>query len=1002
MQKKYPFKFLDAYTRDDIDFYFGRDEEIALMYNMIFQTNLLLVYGGSGVGKSSLIQCGLASRFNTHDWQSIFVRRGNNINQTLNEALIEAGGDISENDELDWLNQDWSSSEGASAAVPQKSTLIKRIEAIHLSKFKPIYLVFDQFEELFIFGTEEERQQFYQSIKELLSLEQYVKVILLIREEYLGYLYDFERFVPQLLRKKIRIEPMNLEKVTDIVMGLSQSENTLITIKKGEERQFAEQVFDRIKGGENRINIDLPYLQVFFDKLYLNITHDETRTTPAEFSLESLKSIGDIGDVLRNMLDEQVAQIMTKYSLTSDEVWKFLSVFVSLEGTKEQKSYLEIRDLYANTTLIPVRQLLNDFVNRRILRKSKNDLIYEIAHDSLAKQISLKRSDDEIAVLEIKRMIHSMVSLNENSREYFTEKQLAYITPLLDRLQLDKAETEWIKKSTRHVQELHKAEEEARNLELLKTKRRLRGAIAMLLVVLVAFVFAGIQTFKASRSKMKSEILLADNQRSMGLFLLSRGDSANIFKAQEIFENITKNLVSRAEDFGYLGTCNFLLGDKENALKNFNQCLKTAERGKRKEDKFDLDLKNPIYSKEQSISEAHRLLAHYYYEAKDYEHAYEHAKQAADIYPDDYDAWMDACHYALLISHYQECLSDARQAMKIRPNQLEAVRFQALAYALCDSLQQAENLYNRYFNTIFIGTSPTFTKNPLLIYDTTWLFSTPMFFEDLRVMKRIHSDAKNLAVVEQFLENKQNEFLSSIEMVDVEGGQYTMGNPNDANATPHQVILSDFAIAKYEVTQKLWETIMGSNPSFCKGDSLPVENVTWYDAATFIERLNQVTRMNFRLPTEAEWEYAAMGGKHTHHYAFSGFNDIKGKANYKSKTVADIRHPVRVGSYSPNELGIYDMCGNVWEWCDDWFGVYNDTYQPKSENDKWDPDIPLVNPTGKIDFDEYDDKVLRGGSFDSESGRCMVKNRHHHHPGIKGNFYGIRLAASKSFQSDTQ
>ena len=996
MQKKYPFKFLDAYTREDIDFYFGRDEEIALMYDMIFQTNLLLVYGGSGVGKSSLIQCGLASRFNSHDWQSIFVRRGSNINQSLNEALIEAGGDTIENDTLDWLDQDWNSTEEQTAATPQKSTLVKQIETIHLNNFKPIYLIFDQFEELFIFGTADERQQFYQSIKDLLTLEQYVKVILLIREEYLGYLSDFERVIPQLLKKKIRVEPMNLEKVTDIVMGIANSENTLITIKKGEERQFAEQVFDRIKGGENRINIDLPYLQVFFDKLYLSITHDETRTTPAEFSLETLQNIGGIGDVLRNMLDEQVAQVTNKYGLTDDEVWKFLSQFVSLEGTKEQKSYLEIRDLYANTPDFPVRLLLNDFVNRRILRKNKNDLIYEIAHDSLAKQISLKRSDDEIAMLEIKRMIHGMVSLNEESREYFTEKQLSYINPLLERLRLDKAEMDWIERSNRHVQELHEAEEKARNLELLKTKKRLRGAVALLLIVLVAFIFAGIQTFKASRAKVKSQILLADNQRSMGLFMLSRGDSNHIARAQEFFENITKNLVPRAEDYGYMGTCRLLAGDTADALKYFEQSLKTAEHGKRQEDKFDLDFKNPMYSREQSVSEAHRLLAHYYFETKDYEKAYDHARKAAEAYPDDYDAWMDASHYALPTSHYQECLSHARKALSLRPNQKEVVRFQALAYALCDSLRQAESLYNRYFNTIFTSSGSSFSKNPFLIYDTSWLFSTPMFFEDLDMMKEIHPDARNLAVVERLLTDKQEEFIRSIELVQVDGGQFTMGNPNDANATPHQVILSDFAIAKYEVTQKLWKTIMGTDPSFCKGDSLPVENVTWYDASVFIERLNQVTHLNFRLPTEAEWEYAALGGKLTHNYTYSGFNNIYGNANYKSKTVADIRHPIKVGSYPPNELGIYDMCGNVWEWCSDWFGVYNDTYQPKSENDRWDPDIPLIDPVGKLDFRDYDDKVLRGGSFDSEAGRCAVKNRHHHHPGIKGNFYGFRLAISKA------
>ena len=115
MEKKYPFKFLDAYTREDKDFYFGRDEEISELYEMLFQTNLLLVYGGSGTGKSSLIQCGLASRFDTHDWQSIFVRRSGNINESLDAALVDAGGDVDEDDGLDWLDQDWSAPDASSS-----------------------------------------------------------------------------------------------------------------------------------------------------------------------------------------------------------------------------------------------------------------------------------------------------------------------------------------------------------------------------------------------------------------------------------------------------------------------------------------------------------------------------------------------------------------------------------------------------------------------------------------------------------------------------------------------------------------------------------------------------------------------------------------------------------------------------------------------------------------------------------------------------------------------
>ena len=218
MEKRYPFKFLDSYTREDKDFYFGREEEITQMYNMVFQTNLLLVYGGSGVGKSSLIQCGLSSRFDSHDWQSIFVRRGNNINESLDAALVDAGGDIEEGDDLDWLDQDWSSEE-VTTEKTEKSLLSRRLSTIHLKNFKPIYLIFDQFEELFIFGTDEEKSTFYQNIKDIITSEQQVKVIFLIREEYLGHLYEFERVLPQLLRKKIRIEPMNLEKVFMEVTG---------------------------------------------------------------------------------------------------------------------------------------------------------------------------------------------------------------------------------------------------------------------------------------------------------------------------------------------------------------------------------------------------------------------------------------------------------------------------------------------------------------------------------------------------------------------------------------------------------------------------------------------------------------------------------------------------------------------------------------------------------------------------------------------------------------
>ncbi len=294
-------------------------------------------------------------------------------------------------------------------------------------------------------------------VADILTFEQPIKLLFSIREEYLGHLYDFEKAVPQLLRKKLRVEPMNLDKVRQVIHGATHYKNTNVHLQAGEEAVITEQIFEKIKGTEKMLSIQLPYLQVFLDKFYLTTTQDESRQADAIFTIEAIQKIGDIGDVLRDFLEEQVTIISKKLSQSYPEasietIWKILSPFATLEGTKEPITKVSLLERLPNLNQNLLNSTVQAFVNSRILRYSEEDGLYEIAHDSLAKRIADKRSDEEIALLEIRRLIKSQTSLKADAREFFTEKQLIFIEPYLEKLPLSAEERTLIEQSHQAVQ----------------------------------------------------------------------------------------------------------------------------------------------------------------------------------------------------------------------------------------------------------------------------------------------------------------------------------------------------------------------------------------------------------------------------------------------------------------------------------------------------------------------------------------------------------------------
>ena len=233
----------------------------------------------------------------------------------------------------------------------------------------------------------------------------------------------------------------------------------------------------------------------------------------------------------------------------------------------------------------------------------------------------------------------------------------------------------------------------------------------------------------------------------------------------------------------------------------------------------------------------------------------------------------------------------------------------------------------------------------------------------------------------------KNEIISYLDstMVLVDGGTFIMGANNGLQSTriptcveemspEHEVTLDSYYICKFEVTQKLWSQVMRDTPSVNFGDNRPVENVSWKDCKEFIKKLNEITGMKFRLPTEAEWEFAACGGNKSQGFIWAGSDDAYevGCIYRKSEYATEV-----VGSFPPNELGLYDMTGNVWEWCEDNYGDY--TAEPQKD--------PLYKDFSNV-------FVRRGGSWVNARRSCENKARFGDAGDTHTGAIGLRLAIS--------
>ena len=518
---KSPFKFLDSFTKEDKNIFFGRDNETEELYQKVFESKVLLVYGVSGTGKSSLIQCGLANKFEESDWLPISIRRGANINESLFKGI--------KNYELGVKNE-------------QKRPSVKKLlKNIYLDHFKPIYLIFDQFEELFIFGSKTEQEEFIQSVKKITESDLNCKFLFVIREEYLASITAFEKHLPEIMHNRIRIEKMNRTNAVQTIEGPCKYAN--IEVEDG----FSESLLEKLS--PNSIEVELTYLQVYLDKIFRTVATNESSlrggttkqsdfkeeiATPSSvgfamtFNKDILTQLGNVKDLLGSFLDEQITELESP-----DEGLIILKAFVSTKGTKRQITEEEVleyaRTLGKNIEIEQLKNLIQKFIALRILRDKDENNRYELRHDALAAKIYEKITLVEKELLEIRQFIEHAFDNYKRRKVLLSKADLSYLAPYEDKIYLGNELQEFINKSKREVE---------------KAKRRKRFIVSAATIILIT-VFAGF-TWWALNERTKA---FEKEKEANELYIKSQANNYNFIAKEVLAKDPTKAL--RIAEYAY-------------------------------------------------------------------------------------------------------------------------------------------------------------------------------------------------------------------------------------------------------------------------------------------------------------------------------------------------------------------------------------------------------------------------------------------------------------------
>ncbi|MCF8247217.1 MAG: AAA family ATPase [Saprospiraceae bacterium] len=466
-----PFKFLDAYAQEDADIFFGREKETEALYDALSGVKHLLVYGPSGAGKTSLIECGLRNQFSDADWHALTIRRGDDMTAAVFAGINDALHRKMELNPETGLPNDESTDFG------------QAIENLFAERYQPVYLLFDQFEELLISGREEEKRDFFIRLHRLIRYKVPCRVMLVMREEFIGHLSEFEPLCSSIFQHRFRLEKMRRTPVQAVIFNMLEAPRYAAHFRVDDPTRLAETILSKLP--DQRQEIELAHVQVFLGELWERAAAAGKNGALPLLHQDLVRENDNLESVLDSFLNKQLKELEPAHG--DKAPLELLACMISERHTKLQLNEADMQlDLQAKGIALkrPLPELLRELETRRIVRplKAGERTQYEISHDVLALVVGQNLTDE----MKLREKAADIYRVYEERLGFFSQEDLDLMRPYREYKEYPVGLEGRIRESEAHIVG-RQAEELEQTRKQLKRVRKLFFMIGTGLIVAAYF-----------------------------------------------------------------------------------------------------------------------------------------------------------------------------------------------------------------------------------------------------------------------------------------------------------------------------------------------------------------------------------------------------------------------------------------------------------------------------------------------------------------------------------